>query len=374
MKKHVAITVVSLLIVAFVLYGILWIKHRREYAISDAVFVKADRMANVGFQVDGKVTRVYVNLGDHVRKGDILAELDPSDYQLKVDTLEAQIKALESQRRQLEIQYKRLTEQLSLQLKASRITEEEVMAKERALLHQMEELDAQLKKVSKDRERYEDLTRKGLFPLQRYEEIDTQYKVLLEKRRALEKNLEELRLSYQKSQSITHLHRADLMRLEELRQQIQSLENQIEALKKQKELAQNQLQYTYLRAPFDGVIAKRFVSPGDVIRAGQPVFSVVDPSSLYVEVLLEETKLMGVKPGAKAYVRLDAYPDKVLEGVVEQISPASAATFALVPRDVSAGEFTKVVQRIPVKIRINSKDIHLLRVGMGGEVEIKRSP
>jgi membrane fusion protein (multidrug efflux system) len=92
-----------------------------------------------------------------------------------------------------------------------------------------------------------------------------------------------------------------------------------------------------------------------------------------VEVLLEESKLKGVQKGCKAYVRLDAYPNKVFEGVVEEISPASAATFALVPRDVSAGEFTKVVQRIPVKIRLTKGDMSLLRVGMGGEVEIRRA-
>ena len=91
-----------------------------------------------------------------------------------------------------------------------------------------------------------------------------------------------------------------------------------------------------------------------------------------MEVLLEETKLKGVRKGSKAYVRLDAYQGLVLEGEVEEISPASAATFALAPRDVSAGEFTKVVQRIPVKIKLKTEDKKLLRVGMGGRVEIKR--
>ena len=69
---------------------------------------------------------------------------------------------------------------------------------------------------------------------------------------------------------------------------------------------------------------------------------------------------------------LDAYPDKEFTGVVREVMPASAATFALVPRDISAGEFTKVAQRIPVRIEITGGDRSLLRVGLGGEVEIKR--
>ncbi|MEJ2689793.1 MAG: HlyD family secretion protein, partial [Deltaproteobacteria bacterium] len=87
---------------------------------------------------------------------------------------------------------------------------------------------------------------------------------------------------------------------------------------------------------------------------------------------LEENKLSGVKAGSSVVLRVDAYPDKKFNGEVTEVMPASAATFALVPRDISAGEFTKVAQRIPVRIAITSGDLSLLRVGLGGEVEIKR--
>ncbi len=92
-----------------------------------------------------------------------------------------------------------------------------------------------------------------------------------------------------------------------------------------------------------------------------------------MEALLEEDKLKGVKVGNKVIFRPDAFKNAEFVGKVIEISPASAATFALVPRDVSAGEFTKVVQRIPVKIELIEGPIELLRVGIGGSVKIERS-
>ncbi len=135
---------------------------------------------------------------------------------------------------------------------------------------------------------------------------------------------------------------------------------------------ENKISYTKLKAPFDGIIAKRFVYKGSVIRSGMPVYSIIPENSIYINVLLEETKLEGVKVGAPVKIKIDAYPDKKFEGVVEKIEPVSAAKFALVPRDISAGEFTKVAQRIPVRLKITKGDLSILRVGMGGEVEIKR--
>ncbi|RUM88989.1 MAG: hypothetical protein DSZ24_02330, partial [Thermodesulfatator sp.] len=114
------------------------------------------------------------------------------------------------------------------------------------------------------------------------------------------------------------------------------------------------------------------IAVGDVVGPGEPVYAVVDFSKLYVLVLLEETKLRGVRPGCEARIRIDAYPGVDFRGVVTAVLPATAAKFALVPRDISAGEFTKVAQRVPVKIRITQGPVKLLRVGLGGEVEIRR--
>jgi len=127
-----------------------------------------------------------------------------------------------------------------------------------------------------------------------------------------------------------------------------------------------------LRSPLDGRVAKRFVTSGDMALAGKVMYSLVDPRDIYVLVLLEEGKLKGVETGAPVNIHIDAYPKQTFKGVVDAILPASAATFALIPRDISAGEFTKVAQRIPIRVKIAQGDTDLLRIGLGGEVEIER--
>jgi len=119
-------------------------------------------------------------------------------------------------------------------------------------------------------------------------------------------------------------------------------------------------------------VVKRYVSEGEVVRPGQFIYAIYDPKDLYVLVLLEETKLGGVREGNQVWIRIDAYPEEGFEGVVEEIGRAAAAKFALIPRDVTAGEFTKVAQRIPVKVKIVKGKVDLLRVGMGGEVAIEK--
>ncbi|MFN3263833.1 MAG: HlyD family efflux transporter periplasmic adaptor subunit, partial [Aquificaceae bacterium] len=240
------------------------------------------------------------------------------------------------------------------------------------LRKQIQEMDVQLEQAKRDRDRLENLLKEGLIPKQKFEQADTSYRSLLMRKKALEDHLKELRAVYSKAQGEFERAQLDRLRVQELKKQVSSLEEEIKALRAQIQKAQLDLQRTELRSPVDGVVAKRFISVGDMVRPGQPAFSLVDDSSLFAEALLEETKLRGIKQGSKAYIRLDAYKGVVFEGVVEEISPASAATFALVPRDISAGEFTKVVQRIPVKIKITKGDMSLLRVGMGGRVEIRR--
>ncbi|RMH81422.1 MAG: HlyD family efflux transporter periplasmic adaptor subunit [Acidobacteria bacterium] len=370
--KKVGVVLLIVLILLFSFLSFRWIKHRMDYAISDAVFVRAEVMTNLSFEVSGQVLELYKDMGDRVKKGELLGKLDRRDYELQVDMLRAKIEALRSQREGLLVQLERVSKKNSLNLSISQKSLEELSTRERALQSQLREIDLLIEQARRDKERLENLLREGLVPLKRFEEAKTNYETLLQRRKVLEESLKEVSITGEKLRDNVGLARAELLSTEELRKQVDSLSAEIGALEKQLQKAELDLSRSELRAPFDGVIAKRFVSSRDIVRAGQPIYSLVDESSYYVEVLLEETKLKGVRVGALAIVRLDAYPDKVFEGTVEDISPASAATFALVPRDVSAGEFTKVVQRVPVKIRLKGTEGALLRVGMGGRVEIKR--
>jgi membrane fusion protein (multidrug efflux system) len=136
------------------------------------------------------------------------------------------------------------------------------------------------------------------------------------------------------------------------------------------ESAEHQLQFTQVRAPFPGVVVKRYRSLGDFVSAGSPILSMYNPELLYVTANLEETRLRGVAPGNPAELRLDAF-DQPFKGRVVWINKSTGAQFALLPRNVVAGEFTKVVQRVPVRIWIEKDERWpLLRAGLSAQVVI----
>jgi len=133
-----------------------------------------------------------------------------------------------------------------------------------------------------------------------------------------------------------------------------------------------QLSYTTIQAPSDGVISKKDVEVGQLVQSGQPLFSVVPLSDVWVVANLKETELGHVTAGDKVAISVDTYPGKKFYGRVESLSPATGAKFSLLPPDNATGNFTKVVQRVPVKIRLEGAGdpLHTLRPGMSAKVVI----
>jgi membrane fusion protein (multidrug efflux system) len=134
-----------------------------------------------------------------------------------------------------------------------------------------------------------------------------------------------------------------------------------------------QLSYTRVLAPAAGVISRRSVEPGQMVQPGQPVGSLVLIDSVWAVANLKETQVRDLDVGDRAEIRVDAYPGVVFRGEVETLSPATGATFALLPPDNATGNFTKVVQRIPVRIRLlDPQDPERpLRPGMSAAIRIR---
>jgi membrane fusion protein (multidrug efflux system) len=137
--------------------------------------------------------------------------------------------------------------------------------------------------------------------------------------------------------------------------------------------AMTQLSYTNIVAPVSGRVGHRTVELGQQVERGQALLSIVSDEK-WVMANFKETDLHGMRPGQPVDVKVDAIPDKVFHGKVESISPASGAQFSLLPPDNASGNFTKVVQRIPVKIVFDSESIKgyedILAPGMSSEVEV----
>lgn len=134
------------------------------------------------------------------------------------------------------------------------------------------------------------------------------------------------------------------------------------------------LRHTKVYAPRDGAIAKRWVVAGDVVQIGQPLFSLTDTKNIWVTANLEETKVEPLKPGDTVDIRIDAYPGEHFKGTIFAVRASAAAQFSLIPPDNATGNFTKVVQRVPVKIWLTvpeSKNPLYLYPGMSAEISVK---
>ncbi|MBV8316329.1 MAG: HlyD family secretion protein [Planctomycetaceae bacterium] len=151
-------------------------------------------------------------------------------------------------------------------------------------------------------------------------------------------------------------------------------EQTVEQARRSLESAEDDLAYTKVRAPFPGVVVKRYRHLGDFAPAGSPLLSMYNSDLLYVEANLEEDRLPGVEPGNPVRIELDAFADP-FRGRVVWVNKSTGAQFALMPRNVVSGEFTRVVQRVPVRIQIERDDRWpRLRAGLSATVAIAHGP
>jgi len=157
-----------------------------------------------------------------------------------------------------------------------------------------------------------------------------------------------------------------------LKGQEQEAISTLEELKTALAKAERDLSFTVIRAPIDGVIGNRAVQTGDYVQIGQRLASLVPLDEVYVSANFKETQLGRLKPGQIASIEVDALPEHAIEGTVESFSPASGAVFSLLPPDNATGNFTKIVQRLPVRIRVPAADARagLLRPGMSVVVRV----
>ncbi len=143
-------------------------------------------------------------------------------------------------------------------------------------------------------------------------------------------------------------------------------ERALDQYKLARDQARLNLDRTVIRAPFDGVVGNRAAEPGEYVQPGQRLVALVPLDAVYVDANFKETQLAELKPGQTVTVTVDAYPDLAIKGTVASVAPASGSVFSLLPPDNATGNFTKIVQRIPVRIRLpaNVTDEGLIRPGM----------
>jgi membrane fusion protein (multidrug efflux system) len=186
--------------------------------------------------------------------------------------------------------------------------------------------------------------------------------------------LESAQKSEQKAVKGIDLSETGYDQIRELELLVKVKEQSVEHARHGLDAAQHDLAYTQVKAPFPGIVVKRYRHLGDFASAGSPILSMYNPDLLFVEANLEEDRLPGVEPGNSVRIELDAFAEP-FKGRVVWINKSTGAQFALMPRNVVSGEFTRVVQRVPVRIQIERDDRWpRIRAGLSARVAIAHGP
>ena len=328
-KKWKSVYLPVLLVVVLVIAGgIYWYIDYLRYVSTDDAFVEYYTVTT-GPKIMGRIIRLNAVEGDEVKKGDLLFELDSTDLVSQKEHLQAVIMQAEAKVEEAKAQHALTGEQIKV-------------------------LEINESKAREDFDRTEKQFKGEVLTKEAY---DHAVKDLEAARARLQSGKKELDLAAAAQKSaVASVH----------------------AARAQVSIIESQLADTRVYAPADGVIAKRWLLPGDIAQAGQSVFSMIESRETWIQVYLEETKLEGIHEGSQSEYTIDSYPDVTFEGKVYFIGSSTESQFSLIPPNNASGNYTKVTQRIPVKISIDrtqdGKDPHQFHLlsGMSAVVKIFR--
>ena len=332
--------IVSILVIAALLaggwYGYRYMTEWRYVVSTDDAYVKAD-MAILSARVSGHLLTIPVVENQSVRKGDVLAEIDPVDYRLaiaaaqgRIDTQSATIERIRTQ----ESAQAALVAQATAQQAASQ---------------------ADQTRAASEFERAQ---------------------MLVDRKFATPQRLEQARADRDRTVATVAGANAAFnaagANLAVLRAQRLEAERTRDELNTALDRAKRDLEFATVRAPFDGVVGNKAAQPGAFVTPGARLMALVPLDTAYVEANYKETQLGKIVPGQKATILVDAYSGRRIEGVVDSLAPASGAQFSLLPPENATGNFTKIVQRVPVRVRVPADVARsgVLRPGLSVVVEI----
>lgn len=284
-----------------------------------------------GFVVDVKFEE-----NQHVKKGDTLFLIDNREYILQEEQTRASLQKAEAQLHVLESNIETLTKTAS------------------AYASQVNSNKAKLWKQQLDFERYQKLYKEESATKQKIEEVQAT-----------------LDVNNSDYQSAKDNHGASLSRIEDIKVERSVVQAEIARLKSLLDRHKLDVSYTVIQAPYDGRMGRRTIEPGQMIDVGQPLaFIVNDETDKWIVANYKETQVATMQIGDTVKIIADAFPSHEFKGTIISLSPATGSSFSLLPPDNSTGNYVKIVQRVPVRIRVDGlrKEIDLLKVGMNVNV------
>ncbi|MBB4566705.1 HlyD family secretion protein [Rhizobium leucaenae] len=302
---------------------------------TDDAYVKAD-YTTIAPKISGYIAEVLVNDNDHVKAGQVLARIDDRDYRSALTQAQADVKASEAAITNLDAQIA-LQQSVIDQAKATIVASQ-----------------ASLTFAEADSQRSQNLIRNGAGTTQRAEQSQSAR--------------DQAAANLQRDQAALVAEQKKIAVLQTQHDQAVAQRDRSAAAAHQAEL---NLSYTEIVAPVDGTVGARTLRVGQFVTAGTQLMAVVPLNAVYVVANFKETQLTNVRPGQPVEIKVDSFPDAAIKGHVNSVSPASGLEFSLLPPDNATGNFTKIVQRIPVKITLDDASLAgLLRSGMSVEPEI----
>jgi membrane fusion protein (multidrug efflux system) len=313
-------------------FGYGYLTTGRYLESTDDAYVKADSTI-ISPKVSGYIAQVLVGDNQPVKAGELLARIDDRDFRAALDSAHADVDAAEAAVRNLDAQ-------IALQQPVIEQETADVAAAE-----------ANLQFAQEEQARYDGLMKTGSGTIQRAQQTDAALR---------EKNAQ---LLHEKSGLVAAQRKVDVLTTERAKSVAQL--DRARAVEHQAAL---NVSYTRISAPVDGTVGARSLRVGQFVQAGTQLMAVVPLDAVYVVANFKETQLTHVRNGQPVEISIDSFHGTRLKGHVDSLSPASGLEFALLPPDNATGNFTKIVQRVPVKIVLDDHNLTgLLRPGMSAE-------
>jgi len=329
-RKLALMGVGALLALAAAAYGVHYVLVGRFYVSTDDAYVRANNTM-LGARVSGHIAAILPGDNVVVRTGDVVFRIDDGDYQIAVDAARTRIATQQA-----------TIDRIGRQVTALESAVEQAKA-------QLASADASLKRAGLDFDRQQELSTKGFASRATFEVSEA----ARDQGVAAVKSAQAAYDAARDNVEVTKAQQA------EARAQLAELQTSLAK-------AQRDLDFTSVRAPVNGTFSNRLVNTGDFVVMGQRLGNVVPLNDVFIDANFKETQLKRIRPGQPVTISVDAYGHRKFAGVVDSISPAAGSVFTLLPPDNATGNFTKIVQRLPVRIRVPN-DVakqNLLRAGM----------
>ena len=317
-------------------YGWYWWTEARFVETTDDAYVRADQ-SPVAAKVDGYVKRIAAAENVQVKAGDPLVEIDATDYAARAAQADAAVAARWAARTTFD-------DQIALQKRVVRQSEAQIPIAQ-----------AELTRAQEDRDRYAKLARENAASRQKYD-----YAIADFKKASAELDAARAAVATERQ------------RLAVLDAQAREADEAVLVAEAAARTAALEVEHTHVKAPIDGIVGNRTVAVGQYVRPGTQLMVLVPLKDVYVVANYKETQVAAMKIGQKVEMKIDAFPGKTFGGTIDSFAPATGSRYSLLPPENATGNFTKIVQRVPVRIHFDPDTpmIGAIRSGMSVVVHI----